>query len=368
MADAAVLLDAIHLTKNHYFKKTMHKDGRFSYEFHPSGQKKPAGYNMLRHAGTVYAMLEIFELTGDPAILTAATIGLEYLIRHMEPFSINGKETCVLVHNDTIKLGGNGLSLIALAKYCEVSQSLEHVPLMRKLAEWMVLTQRKDGWFPVHKMLKSRRQVSNFVSGYYPGEAILGLARLYRIDPDDRWLSAARKAAEYIIHVRDRDKPIPDHWFMYGLNDLYRLGQSRDYLDHSLKMAHDICRDQIHNHPVRPEWNGGYIVNRPPPRSTPAACRSEGLCATFKLIRDYGDPQDRQALAPIRRAIQAGIDFQLNMQVKGDIKFSKKWLGGFMESPVNPSIRIDYTQHNISSLILFYHILTHEPAGDGPVA
>jgi hypothetical protein len=129
-------------------------------------------------------------------------------------------------------------------------------------------------------------------------------------------------------------------------------------------MAREICSAQIRNHPARPEWNGGYFVNAPPPRTTPAACRSEGLGATYNLVRDFGDPADRQALVPIKQAIHAGIDFQLQMQVKGKVKISKKWLGGFMESPVNGTIRIDYTQHNISSLILFYNILKQDSDTD----
>lgn len=360
MVDAVQLLDAIHLAKNHYFKKTINKKGQFIYEYLPSQEKKSPGYNMLRHAGTVYAMLEVFELTKDPGILTYARQCLKYLTGKIEPVQIDGEESCALVHNDSIKLGGNGLSIIALAKYCEVTQSQTYVTLMRELAKWIVQKQRDDGWFPVHKMTKSTLQATDFLSEYYPGEAILALVRLYRIDKDEKWLSAAQKAADYIIHVRDRNKIIHDHWFMYALNDLYRFCKKRDYIDHSLKMAKEICKAQIRNHPIRTEWNGGYIVNGPPPRTTPAACRSEGLSATYNLVRDCGDPSDRRLLDGIKQTIHAGIDFQLQMQVKGEIKISKKWLGGFMESPVNGTIRIDYTQHNISSLILFYNILKHD--------
>jgi hypothetical protein len=81
---------------------------------------------------------------------------------------------------------------------------------MQELAKWMVQKQRDDGWFPVHKMIKSTMQATDFVSGYYPGEAILALVRLYRIDKDEKWLTAAQKAADYIIHVRDRNKIIHD--------------------------------------------------------------------------------------------------------------------------------------------------------------
>lgn len=76
---------------------------------------------------------------------------------------------------------------------------------------------------------------------------------------------------------------------MYVLNDLYRFCKKRDYIDHSLKIAKEICRAQIRNHPDRTEWNGGYIVNGPPPRTTTAACRSEddGTAADSDEVYGY---------------------------------------------------------------------------------
>lgn len=59
MADTGELLDAINLARNHYFKKTMNNKGRFIYEFHPSKNTQGPRYNMLRHAGTIYSMLEV---------------------------------------------------------------------------------------------------------------------------------------------------------------------------------------------------------------------------------------------------------------------------------------------------------------------
>lgn len=158
MAHPGELLDAVHLAKNHYFKKTMDKKGRFIYEYLPSQNKKSPRYNMLRHAGTIYAMLEVFGLTKDPGMLTCARKGLKYLTGRIEPVQIAGQESRVLVENDSIKLGGNGLSIIALAKYCEVTRSQTYVSLMQDLAKWMVQQQREDGWFPVHKMTKSTMQ------------------------------------------------------------------------------------------------------------------------------------------------------------------------------------------------------------------
>ncbi|WP_143057142.1 hypothetical protein [Salisediminibacterium halotolerans] len=202
--------------------------------------------------------------------------------------------------------------------------------------------------------------MTDFESRFYPGEAILGLVRLYERDQNTAWLDAAEKAADYIIQVRDKDAITPDHWFMYALNDLHRFRGKQDYLRHSLKMADEICKIQIRNHPEKPEWDGGYIVENPPPKATQAACYSEGLSASYKLIRDFGSQTEKEELGKIKQTISRGIDFQLQMQVKNTKRFNKKWLGGIQKSPEHEGIRIDYTQHNISSFILFYNILTRD--------
>ncbi len=89
------------------------------------------------------------------------------------------------------------------------------------------------------------------------------------------------------------------------------------------------------------------------------------MLQTAELTRKNTYVPLMQALEPIQQAIHAGLEFQLQMQVKGDIKHSRKWLGGFMESLEKDTIRIDYTQHNISGLILYHQILGGEFPGPG---
>jgi hypothetical protein len=275
---------------------------------------------------------------------------------------INGVSTKVVVHNNKYKLGGNALAILAMAKYTQLTKSTKYLSVMNDLALWMQETQDENGWFPIHKKDYKTGETADFISRFYPGECILSLVRLYQIDKNETWLDIAEKAALYLIDVRDREETVdtvnPDHWLMYGLNELHRERPNEKYLQHSLLMAKAIIKIQIKEHEEHPEWIGGYIVLNPPPKSTQAACYSEGLGAAYRLLRDHGY---NDSLSDIKDAIDLGIRFQLQMQIKpNDSSISKEWIGGIQKAPTMRGIRIDYTQHNISSFIQYYGILTNK--------
>jgi hypothetical protein len=66
------LLEAIILTKDNYFKHVINKKGKFLYSYLPHKNKYENKYNILRHAGTVYSMLEIHEVMNDDILLDLA--------------------------------------------------------------------------------------------------------------------------------------------------------------------------------------------------------------------------------------------------------------------------------------------------------
>ena len=84
----------------------------------------------------------------------------------------------------------------------------------------------------------------------------------------------------------------------------------------------------------------------------------EGLCAVYRLVRDFGTKKDSDLLFD---GICSGIKIQLKTQVTEEMAGKRKWparaVGGFMESPEMPSIRIDYVQHNVSGLSGAYRII-----------
>ncbi|NQT50960.1 hypothetical protein HQ576_02855 [bacterium] len=333
-------------------------DGSFVYSHDPSTGRTSPSYNILRHGGTVYAMLELFEATREKALLDAAERAIRYLVAQVVTVRVGQRVFPCIAEGGYVKLGGNALAIVALARHAAVTGDRRHLPLMQRLAGWMLATQKADGRFGVHKLRVSDGRVMDVRSDYYPGESLLALVRLHALDGDARWLDAAEKGAGYLINVRDLGLALGqlnhDHWLLYALNELYRVRRKALYVRHSFRIVDAILLKQNRN-PGIPDWHGSYYR---PPRSTPTATRSEGLAAAYQLARDFDTP-DRAAR--ILEGIRLGVAFQLRTQFRPEsvLYFDdpQQWLGAFRESLTGCETRIDFTQHNISALLGLRRIL-----------
>jgi hypothetical protein len=340
-----------------YLKNAVKKDGSFVYEYFPSTDEENPQYNMLRHAGAVYAMLELYEMTKDKALLEKIQKTISFLLGNLRNVRMKNQEVLLAIDNGNIKLGANALAILALTKYMCVVKTREHLETVQKLARWIQLTQSPQGRFRIHKQDFATQKISDFVSGFYPGEAIYALTLLYKIDKNKEWLDTAEKAAQYLIDVRNGGKSTAqldhDHWLLYGLNELYRLSPQKIYYEHALKITEAILSSQRKD---PSEDEAGSFEK--PAYATSTATRIEGLCAVYKLVRDFGTKKE---LEPIFDGICLGIQFQLKNQVTKEMAKQKKWpvkyVGGFQENSDIPNIRIDCVQHNVSSLLGTYLIL-----------
>lgn len=343
-----------------YLIESVMEDGEFHYSYEPGTDRIADSYNTLRHAGTLFAMMELYRVTLEPELLEAGERAADFLLNTITTCTVNGAETaCVVDEQGEVKLGGNGLALIAFAEYIYATGDQRFVPIMQQLALWIEATQAENGEFLFHKMDPVTGANIPFISEYYPGEALLGLTRLYAIDANEQWLDIAEAGALWLINVRDAgkaDAALPhDHWLLYALNDLYRHRPNPIYLQHAMRLANTIIASQLRTPEYPPDWFGGYYV---PPRSTPTATRTEGLCAAYQLARDYGDQLDAVAFLA---AMQFGARFQLGTQYREESAMyfanPQRTFGGFRRSLTESDIRIDYVQHNISSLLCLREVM-----------
>lgn len=357
------LWNAIELAKNNYFKHVVNPKGKFYYSYFPQTGKNQNTYNILRHSGTIYSMLETFNLINDKKLMNEIKRAISFLTDQIKSLYINGINVKVVVERDKQKVGGNGLAIVALAEYTKTTGDKQYLPLMRDLATWFKEIQADNGEFKNHMQEHSTGNVFDFISRFYPGEAILALVRLYHIDKNEEWLDIAEKAAKFLINIRDKDVTVntvgPDHWLMYALNDLYRERQDEVYLKHSLLMAEAIINKQLTKDTAkRKELIGGF-ESRPnkTPGLTNNACWNEGLGATYRLANDFGH---RDQAVKMIEAMKLSSRYQLRGQLRPEsiMYFENKslCLGAFHKSFKDYEIRNDYTQHNISSLISLYNI------------
>lgn len=271
----------------------------------------------------------------------------------------------MVVERDHNKLGGNALAIVALAKYTTVTGNKHYLDYMNDLSRWIIETQDADGRFTIHKQEYSTKKITSFISRFYPGEAILALVRLYQITEDVQLLNSAEKAAYFLIKKRDRNETIdtitPDHWLLYGLNELYTYRPREDYLNHAELMANAMMLKQLNSkNTKRKDWHGGFQTRaRRAPGLTTTACWSEGLGAAYKLV---GKENKHELQKKIKSVLVKSVSYQLQAQLRSEsvMFFENKnlCLGGMPKSLHNNELRIDYIQHNISSFISLYNILS----------
>ncbi len=344
-----------------YLARAVGADGRFVYSYRPKTDEAGAGYNIVRHAGSIWSMLELHRVTGDEALLEAATRALACLEGAVRPGKTRaGAEPCI-VEDGLTKLGGNALAALALVEHCRATGDATRLPLVRGLGRWILAAQDSSGRFAVHKRSHPRSEIVPFESEYYPGEALLALLRIAALDADPAWLDAAEAGARWLIEVRDAAVPdaalIHDHWLLIALDELHAQRPDPLLARHALRIARVIVRAQRRFSPHRDQV-GSFGQ---PPRSTPTATRMEGLCAALSLARRIGARDDA---AQIRAALGRGVAFLLGLQFRPEsalhLRERERCLGGFKRSLTHWEIRIDYVQHAISALLGMARLLSEE--------
>jgi len=341
-----------------YLMRAVDDAGRFDYNYDPVSDTTDDDYNLIRHAGTVYAMLELYGVTEDAELLAAAERAIDYLLDHSRVETTGeGRTVRFIVEGDRVALGGVGLTLLALAEHMIVTGKQDHRVAAEQLAAWLMDIQDEDGRFTVHVLEWPSRRDTGFKSLYFPGEALLSLLRLYRVTEDAELLNAARLGCHYQIKSvsGQLDRELEhDHWLLYALNELTRHGPDKLARDHAARLCRAIMQAQ-HGDKVDPLWRGGWYV---PPRSTPAATRAEGMAAAHDLLVRAGD---HELAADVRDSIRRSIEYQLRTFVGPAramfFKNPKRARGGFTGSLHQMNIRNDYVQHNLSALLAYRRIL-----------
>ena len=347
-----------------YLAQAVREDGSYEYHYHPQTDSLSRSYNELRHAGTTFSMMQIYEVNRDPKVLAAGKNALEWLVRNSRgPSQADSRSMDWKALNDSqlqyAKLGGSGLSLLAFGWYTLVTGDLQYVPLMQDYARFVEYMVQENGDVKMRYWYREKdknRQVQPVL--YYPGEAFFGLATLYKIDKNPRWIEVASRGIDYIVDVRDKLKPnmaLPhDHWMAYSINHVHMVEPKDSHVKHAWRLFDAMDRKFLYEHKDS-DMVGGYFKE---PVSVRGGCRLEATTAFYRLAERLGDPEKMDQFLEI---LKTGATFLMRTQYDDFntmfFENPKKPQGAMMRSYWEPSTQIDYTQHSVSALIELYNIL-----------
>ncbi len=337
-----------------YLVRSVMETGRFDYSYRIDADEVPREYNIVRHAGTIWSMLDLYRETKDEELLAAIDRAMQYLLAQVRPMRVGTEQVVGVVEADEVSLGGNALAALALGTYIEVTGKREHLPILRALGRAMRAAQVPSGRFTIQRQRFSSGDVFFDDGPYAPGEAILAMLKIHDVDPDPAVLDAATRAAKFLINVRDAEKlpeELPhDHWLLYSLRYLHAKQPDKQYVEHAIRLCRSII-DQQHkpgNAQVVPDVIGAWAQGR----STPAATRSEGLLAASALMRSVRRTGEAdEFLAAARGAVAFQLRTQIWPESAMHCRNPRRAIGGFREDLGGVYVRIDFVQHNLSGIL-----------------
>ncbi len=359
-----------------YLVKATKEDGMFKYRINMNPAVKVKDkYNILRHAGTIYAMSMYHERCPDENMRSAIERAGRYL-RDESILPISGQDNMKAIWSKPevngsgkprqAKLGGTGLGLLALFSIENIHPGFTPLPDLQALGRFVVYMQKEDGSFYSKYIPSMGGRWDEWQSLYYPGEVALGLLMLYEKDPSGVWFESAVKALEYLARSRKNSTSIPaDHWAllatakMFSIENKAELPVSRELLiNHAAQISDSILQSQVESH-KRPAYDGGFSKDG---RTTPTATRLEGLLSTHSFFPSNDEVRNR-----IVAAVPRGIAFLLRAQVS-----EGKFAGAFPRAVDridqgipnvdkfnrrSTEVRIDYVQHALSAMIQYLDMM-----------
>jgi hypothetical protein len=338
------LMDYLTLSGD-YLVQHIRSSGKWDYEYDPEDDENLPRYNILRHAGTTYSLALIFKYTRDPRYYNGTARSLNYLLSHHLHFENWGNsEIAYMEERDVVKLGGAALAVLAIVEMEQVDPLVRYERELEGLGEFIVQMQYQNGSFQC--FYKTRE---NEHSDYYPGEALLALARLYDHYGHQKYLDALTVGLEFYNPYYGRSYTAYTPWATEAMVYAYGWNNDTAYIDQCYAMA-ESCRSG-QNLPGRKavEQNIGGWGSDP---AANGASRVEGVVDSFLLAKRLDDPEKMNRYnSTMEYACRFLINLQFDAEEAGGFPKPEKVAGGTPLSHSENNIRIDYVQHAVVVIV-----------------
>jgi len=330
-----------------YLYESIQLNGRFIYEADLNLKEILNTYNIVRHAGCVYVLYQWSNNFKDNNVRDSLDLATRCLKDHLMVIG-NGRLGCCVADSHNVKIGASALTLLMMLERYHYKPLEEDLKIIKDLAKFLIWMQEQNGRF-ISGMLVHEPYVlmSDFVGIYYPGQAILALIRLYKIDPDPRWIKGACLGIDHLIKHPVLDSPEdPDslrdhnHWFATALQEYFMLTNDWDIYNELTLIAEDTIVSIDKNNENNPESRLSVAAMATRGETILAALNVEIYLKNIKKI-DY-----------LKSILCKVVSYCIELQVvrhRGFKGFNPR--GGFIRNHQHNKVRIDYTQHVLHILI-----------------
>ena len=336
-----------------FLLNSQRRAGNFVYTYDFVQRREVATDNQVRQAGALWGLALIHH--DRPTKQTAAALarGLAFHRAHSKRTS----RGLVPVYPGTYIGRTGAVALLVLATVEAVRSRMPPAGrdrLTADLAGYMkfLLSLRKpDGRF--YSTYTHSGRPRGEPSPYFDGEALLAMVKAAKYAAHGRLRPLIVRSAEamheaYVTRAlrRDPDSPATKGYYSWGsmaYHELVTAGwpRARPFARRAIRMAHWMI--DVHR-TLRRRKNTGYA--------------HEGLISAYAIARRIGD---RKAAGKISGVVHKGLAKLTGWQVGGPMPNDylrrhatgdPRAVGGVMNGPADPELRIDVTQHQMHAVIL----------------
>ncbi len=329
------------------------ENGHFAYEYLPYEDTYREDDNIVRQAGTLYALAEVERsgVASDTDLATPIEASIDYLISMSKEDEYDDRTfSCVTrtKESSVCPLGATSLALLGILAHIDTESdaSIDYSEIIESYKNFILASQKANGGFRNDHRIGNNIQNTK-ESPFSNGEAIFVLARLYKYEPDEEVRAAIDRAFTYL-----KDEPFHTAlylWIMAALIDMEELWPNEAYLTYAETFT-DWRIDGISRHRHTERNYAAY---------------AEGIVSAYRLLAPHLPEAKRLELrAEIDYWNQKNAQLQITTDdtyrvVRGDdgSLFMKQLprptqaLGGFLTARHELALRIDFTQHAISAYV-----------------
>ena len=359
---------------------TVKPDGKFDYEYHPNLDRGSNDYNIVRHAGSVYGLFEMYELAGqEPALagdregyIDGGARAMGYVLEGLKtPPEAKQKDRICLMEKGRCESGSAALSLMTFVSRPakeEIPQKYRdriYPPGDSKLVEGLALTltdmiDDKGRLYQYYRDAIAAKGVKKEPE-YYPGETMLALIRLHQQSKDPRWLEAAKKIGDWQVSLYEKDRfTFPDHWVMQALYRLWQVTKEDRYATTGYAMAtHSAAEQYPFLWTPYPDYLGSWRRNDDIPRTTRAASRMEAIRGVVELAWEHGGAEPTLWEDSLLHAARHLAEQQFRPENSWWQANPKKSVGAYKMGIVDNHCRIDNNQHGLVGMVGALEVIRH---------
>jgi len=351
------LLDGMIERVGDYLMDRQQMVGLFTYEYLVGPDEYADHNNWVRQAGATWSLARYAAYTGFGDALEAWQRANSVWIRSTTPLAGVVGAGFIDTEDGSNKLGITALVLLALAD----GPRPEEYAAERDLLVTAILSIQQDDGQLLPNFPPAEPTGSQY---YYPGEALLALAREYQLTQDQRIAHAFAKAHPYYVSFFEAN-PAPAFvpWQVQAHALMHALTGRQEYADFAFRMSDWLARKQIdREHTLWPDLIGGFASQRPGFASISTASYLEGFADALELARRVGDTRRAERYEHV---IRSAARFVLQLIVKPEEAYfharpaQSHW--GVRSFLTDTRLRIDHVQHALIALMKTRKVLFGEP-------